>query len=367
MLSLMPPSTETKVRTPSISLTVPDLVDGDRPRPDDPAAGLDRQRRHGEAVRRALALDDGAQRPAHVDDVGRVVRTGVRDAEPAAEVELGQLDAELVAHLGEQPDHPVRRDLEAAGVEDLRADVRVQPDQLEPGRRQHPAYGVERVAADQREAELLVLVRGRDELVGVRLDADGAADQDALRRAALDAQPAEPVDLGDRVDDDPGRRRRRGRRPARRPTCCCRAAASGRPGSRPAPRPRARRRCTRRGRAPPPRPSGRPRRRGTPWPRRRPSRRRTPRGSRGSAGAGRPRRAGRPGCRARRPGRARRARAGRAGRRRRGSGRAARPPGRVRRGRPAGPACRPSWASSPDLRPGRVGAHRRTATSARAR
>ena len=122
---------------------------------------------------------------------------------PPPRFELGQLDAELVAHLCEQPDHPVRGDLEAAGVEDLRADVRVQPDQLEPGGRLHPAYRLERVAADQREAELLVLVRGRDELVGVRLDADGAADQHALGRAALDAQAAEPVDLGDRVDDDP--------------------------------------------------------------------------------------------------------------------------------------------------------------------
>ena len=115
-----------------------------------------------------------AQRPPHLDDVGRVVGTGVGDAEAAAEVELGQLDPVLVAHRDEQPDHPVRRDLEAAGVEDLRADVGVQADQLEPRRGEHPAYRLEGVAAGQREAELLVLVRGRDELVGVRLDADGA-------------------------------------------------------------------------------------------------------------------------------------------------------------------------------------------------
>ena len=91
-----------------------------------------------------------------------------------------------------------------AGVEDLRADVRVQADQFEPRRGEHPAYGIEGIAADQREAELLVLVRCRDELVGVRLDTDGGAHQDALRAAALEAEPAQPLDLGQRVDHDPG-------------------------------------------------------------------------------------------------------------------------------------------------------------------
>ena len=81
--------------------------------------------------------------------------------------------------------------------------MRVQAHQLEAGGGVHPAYGVERIAAREREAELLVLVRGRDELVRVRLDPDGGAYQDALRDAALDAEPAQPVDLDERVDDDP--------------------------------------------------------------------------------------------------------------------------------------------------------------------
>ena len=95
----------------------------------------------------------------------------VGDAEAAAEVELGQLDPVLVADLGEQAEHAPGRDLEARRVEDLRADVAVQPAQLEAGPREHPADRLGARRRRQREAELLVLVRGRDELVGVRLDA----------------------------------------------------------------------------------------------------------------------------------------------------------------------------------------------------
>ncbi len=57
--------------------------------------------------------------------------------------------------------------------------------------------------AGEREAELLVLVRGGDELVGVRLHADGDPDQHLRAYPALAGQLGEPVDLGERVDDDP--------------------------------------------------------------------------------------------------------------------------------------------------------------------
>ena len=115
-----------------------------------------------------------AQRARRLGQVGRVVAGDVGDAEAAAEVELGQLDAVLVAdRRPSSADDAVRGDLEAGRVEDLRADVGVQPDQLERRQRRATATdGLGRVAAGQREAELLVLVGGRDELVGVRLDAD---------------------------------------------------------------------------------------------------------------------------------------------------------------------------------------------------
>ena len=59
----------------------------------------------------------------------------------------GSVDAELGGHPRVQGQHPAGGDLEAGRVEDLRADVGVQAEQLQPGRVLHPAYGVERVAA----------------------------------------------------------------------------------------------------------------------------------------------------------------------------------------------------------------------------
>ncbi len=55
----------------------------------------------------------------------------VRDAEAAAEVELGKLDAVGVADRAEQADEPLGGQPEAGGVEDLRADVGVQADEFE--------------------------------------------------------------------------------------------------------------------------------------------------------------------------------------------------------------------------------------------
>ena len=106
----------------------------------------------------------------------------------------------------EQPDHPVRGGLEAGGVEDLRADVAVQPGELEVRLADDADRRGQRVAGGQREAELLVLVGGGDELVGVRLDADGRADEHRHRRAAGRhpgrGERHQPVDLVERVDDD---------------------------------------------------------------------------------------------------------------------------------------------------------------------
>ena len=85
-----------------------------------------------------------------------------------------RVGAVLAVQLREEADDAVRGDLEALGVEDLAADVAVQPDQRQRAGLEHPPDRLGRVArrpARDREAELLVLVRGRDELVGVRLDA----------------------------------------------------------------------------------------------------------------------------------------------------------------------------------------------------
>ena len=116
---------------------------------------------------------------ASILDSGGVIRWHVRDAEPAAEVELGHVHAVLGVHPPGQFEHAVRGHLEPAGVEDLRADVRVQPGELKRRQRDHPANRLLGGARGEREAELLVVVRGRHELVRVRLDPGGYPDKDA--------------------------------------------------------------------------------------------------------------------------------------------------------------------------------------------
>ena len=125
-------------------------------------------------------------------------------------------------------------------------------------------------------------------------------------RSGARASVGDPVDLDERVDDDPADARVERARDLRVRLVVAVQADVARRGRRRAARPRARRpsRCRRAG--PPRAPSARPRPTGTPCPRsrrRRPRRsRRTPSrtraGSRGRARAGRPRRARRRGCRA---------------------------------------------------------------------
>ena len=83
-----------------------------------------------DAERPALVLDDRRHLGGQLRRVGRVVLGRVGDAEAAAEVHLGHLDADLRAHGGVQRQHPARGDLEARGVEDLAADVGVQAEQV---------------------------------------------------------------------------------------------------------------------------------------------------------------------------------------------------------------------------------------------
>ena len=131
--------------------------------------------RHWDAT---MARSAGRQRL----DLGRVVLGHVGDAEPAAQVELGHVHAVLGVDPPGQLEHPVGGHLEAAGVEDLRADVRVQPGELKLREREHPADRLVGGAGGEREAELLVVVRGGHELVRVRLDPGRHPDQDARPR-----------------------------------------------------------------------------------------------------------------------------------------------------------------------------------------
>ena len=114
----------------------------------------------------------------------------------------GLVDTELGDDVAQQADHAVGGQLEAGDVEDLRADVAVQADQAQVVGREHPPHRVHRRAAGQRQTELLVLVRGGDELVGVGLDADGDANQNVLHDAGGTGDRVESLDLGHRVEHD---------------------------------------------------------------------------------------------------------------------------------------------------------------------
>ena len=116
----------------------------------------------------------------------------------------------------------MRGEFETGDIEDLRADVAVQPDQSQVIGGEYPADGRHRRAAGHRQPELLVFVCGGDELVGVRLDADGEAHEDILDDARLARDRVEALDFDHRVQDDvthPGLDRRG---QLRRPICCCR-------------------------------------------------------------------------------------------------------------------------------------------------
>ena len=156
-----------------------------------------------DAERPALVLDDLRHPLRERLGLRRVVLGRVGDAEAAAEVHLGHHDVELGRDPRVQGEHPAGRDLEAGGVEDLAADVGVQAEQPQARRGQHAAYGLERVAAGDREAELLVLVGGGDVLVGVRLDAGGDAHEHARGPPELGGHRRQPLDLVEGVDDDP--------------------------------------------------------------------------------------------------------------------------------------------------------------------
>ena len=188
------------------------LVQRDRAGPGDRPPGLDRDDGHVQVGGVAFALDDRAELLGELRDVERDLVGAVRDAEPAAEVQGGEGGERggpvLVVQRGQEPHHAVRGHLEAAGVEDLAADVAVQPDQRQPLGLEHAPHGLGRVG--QREAELLVLVRGGHELVGVRLDPDGQPHHHVRDDASLPGDRIQPGDLVERVEHHPSDARVRG-------------------------------------------------------------------------------------------------------------------------------------------------------------
>ena len=128
----------------------------------------------------------------------------IGDAKAATEIHDRHLrrlvDTEFDDDIAQQTDHAVRGDLEARDVEDLRPDVTVQTDKAQMIGGEHAAHSDHRGPACQRQTELLVFVGGGDELVGVRLDADGDAHQHVLYDSRRGGDLIETFDLRHRVD-----------------------------------------------------------------------------------------------------------------------------------------------------------------------
>ena len=112
-------------------------------------------------------------------------------------------DAELVGDPGVQREHPAGGDLEPRGVEDLRADVAVQPEQPEPG-----AASTRRTASNASPA--VIEKPNFWSSCAVAMYSWVCASTPAVTRtitgavaAGLRGERVEPVDLVEGVDDDP--------------------------------------------------------------------------------------------------------------------------------------------------------------------
>lgn len=141
---------------------------------------------------------DPAGQDAHVE---AVLAGPVGDGVSAADVQLRQGDAVLVADPGHQPDHAAHGgDVRLHGG-DLRADVAVQADQFEVRLVEYPGDGVLRGAVRDRQAELLVLGTGTDLGVPAGRDAGHHPHHDLLAGTG-GRDRGQPGDLRGAVHDD---------------------------------------------------------------------------------------------------------------------------------------------------------------------
>jgi hypothetical protein len=116
-----------------------------------------------------------------------------------ADVQLGEDDAVLGADVGHGGDHPMYGLAVQCRVGDLRADVAVQPDQVEDRVRQHALYRVGGVVLGEGEPELLVADAGGNRAVSVDVDVRGHPDE---HRLALTGQSRQVGDLDAGIQHD---------------------------------------------------------------------------------------------------------------------------------------------------------------------
>ena len=118
----------------------------------------------------------------------------------------------LRLHRGEEVEQLLGRQREAVGLEDLRADVAVQAKQFDAVRSPSPRRRLPRPrtgrpgsveSARHGEAELLVLVRGGNEFVRVRVHAGGEPQHHLGGLAAGRGDFGDALQLREAVHDDP--------------------------------------------------------------------------------------------------------------------------------------------------------------------
>lgn len=102
-----------------------------------------------------------------------------------------------------QRQHPPGGNLEPGRIEDLAADMGVQPEDLDPVDQAQLAHCLERRTVGDGEAELLILMRGGNVFVGVRFHTRGHSDHDPDRAQPLGSKYADPLDLVEGVHHDP--------------------------------------------------------------------------------------------------------------------------------------------------------------------
>ena len=126
----------------------------------------------------------------------------VGDADAATQVNRGNVHVELGLHTRREVDDDARGLSKGLGPEDLGADVAVQPAEVQVRRVLDRGHGLVRLAGRQGQAELLVLVGGRNVFVAACVDTGLEAHHDGRDDAEVSGDALDLVDLIHRVDED---------------------------------------------------------------------------------------------------------------------------------------------------------------------
>ncbi len=199
----MPPSTDTHVRRPSISLRAPTVYSATPARATSDRPGSTNRCGSAQPVLGAAPLERRHDLLGVRLDRRRGLLAHVLGREAAAGAVLAEMQAVLAHHVGSEREHDAVRLVVRRQVEQRRAEVAVQPDEIDAARAaQRLRDGGLGGAGADRKAELGVERAGRRLGVRVRIDAGRQAQDDRLLAAQRARQPVEQLQLVEVVDDD---------------------------------------------------------------------------------------------------------------------------------------------------------------------